>query len=148
MELKLASSNCLRVSPSSLQVAVAPVEGLARGSYPVPGLCPLVRSTRSLSSKIVFHGCVTMGSHCSPGFSPLSLVIPTWLRTGLIAFLVVTFQQTSLCLLSRILLLFVAGQLHCHLQEWKSIAASPSSPLSRVVLDWLEDKVQFQGRTF
>ena len=65
---------------------------------------PPVRSTRSLSNKILFHGCVTMGSHCSPGFSPLNLVILTWLRTGLKAFLVVTFQQTSLCLLSRILL--------------------------------------------
>lgn len=65
---------------------------------------PPVRSTRSLSNKILFHGCVTMGNHCSPGFSPLSLVILTWLRTGLKAFLVVTFQQTSLCLLSRILL--------------------------------------------
>ena len=65
---------------------------------------PPVRSTRSLSNKILFHGCVTMGSHCSPGFSPVSLVILTWLRTGLKAFLVVTFQQTSLCLLSRILL--------------------------------------------
>ena len=39
---------------------------------------------------------------------------------------------------------FVAGRLHCHLQEWKSIAASSSSPLSRVVLDWLQDKVQVQ----
>ena len=39
---------------------------------------------------------------------------------------------------------FVAGRLHCHLQEWKSIAASSSSPLSRVVLDWLQDKVQIQ----
>ena len=39
---------------------------------------------------------------------------------------------------------FVAGQLHCHLQEWKSIAASSSSPLSRDVLDWLENKVQLQ----
>ena len=65
---------------------------------------PPVRSTRSLSNKILFHGCITMGNHCSPGFSPLSLVILTWLRTGLKAFLVVTFQQTSLCLLSRILL--------------------------------------------
>ena len=65
---------------------------------------PLVRSSRSLSNKILFDGCVTIGSHCSPGFSPLSLVILTWLRTGLKAFLVVTFQQTSLCLLSRILL--------------------------------------------
>ena len=65
---------------------------------------PPVRSTRSLSNKILFHGCITMGSHCSPGFSPLSLVILTWLRTGLKAFLVVTCQQTSLCLLSRILL--------------------------------------------
>ena len=65
---------------------------------------PPVRLTRSLSNKILFHGCVTMGSHCSPGFSPLSLVILTWRRTGLKAFLVVTFQQTSLCLLSRTLL--------------------------------------------
>ena len=65
---------------------------------------PPVRSTRSLSNKILFHGCITMGNHCNPGFSPLSLVILTWLRTGLKAFLVVTFQQTSLCLLSRILL--------------------------------------------
>ena len=39
---------------------------------------------------------------------------------------------------------FVAGRLHCHLQEWKSLAASSSSPLSRVVLDWLQDKVQVQ----
>ena len=39
---------------------------------------------------------------------------------------------------------FVAGRLHCHLQEWKSIAASSSSPLSRIVLDWLQDKVQVQ----
>ena len=39
---------------------------------------------------------------------------------------------------------FVAGRLHCHVQEWKSIAASYSSPLSRVVLDWLQDKVQVQ----
>ena len=39
---------------------------------------------------------------------------------------------------------FVAGQLHCHLQEWKSIAASSSSPLSRDVLNWLENKVQVQ----
>ena len=31
---KLASSNCVKVSPSAL-VAVAPVEGLALGSYPV-----------------------------------------------------------------------------------------------------------------
>ena len=38
---------------------------------------------------------------------------------------------------------FVAGQLHCHLQEWKSIA-STSSLLSRDVLDWLENKVQVQ----
>ena len=65
---------------------------------------PPVCSTRSLSNKILFHGCVTMGSHCSPGFSPLSPGILTWLRTGLKAFLVLTFQQTSLCLLSRILL--------------------------------------------
>ena len=65
---------------------------------------PPVRSTRSLSNQILFHGCVTMGNHCSPGFSPLSLIILTWLRTGLKASLVVTIQQTSLCLLSRILL--------------------------------------------
>ena len=65
---------------------------------------PPVRSTRSLSNKILFHGCVTMESHCSPGFSPPSLVILTWLRTELKAFLVMTFQQTSLCLLSRTLL--------------------------------------------
>ena len=39
---------------------------------------------------------------------------------------------------------FLAGQLHHHLQEWKNIAASISSPLSRNVLDWLENKVQVQ----
>ena len=39
---------------------------------------------------------------------------------------------------------FVSGQLHCYLKEWKSIAASSSSPLSRDVLDWLESKVQVQ----
>ena len=39
---------------------------------------------------------------------------------------------------------FVAGRLHCNLQEWKSIAASSSSPLSQVVFDWLQDKVQIQ----
>ena len=63
-----------------------------------------VRLALSLSNEIAFRGCVTMGSPCNPGFSPLSLVVLTWLRTGLKAFLVVTFQQTSLCLLSRILL--------------------------------------------
>ena len=36
---------------------------------------------------------------------------------------------------------FLAGQLHHHLQEWENIAASISSPLSRNVLDWLENKV-------
>ena len=39
---------------------------------------------------------------------------------------------------------FLAGQLHHHLQEWENIAASISSPLSRNVLDWLENKVQVQ----
>jgi len=51
---------------------------------------------------------------------------------------------------------FLAAQLHHHLQEWKNIAASISSPLSWNVLDWLENKVQqvqlyfghFQGQTF
>ncbi len=39
---------------------------------------------------------------------------------------------------------FLAGQLHHHLKEWKHIADSVSSPLSRNVLDWLENKVQVQ----
>ena len=39
---------------------------------------------------------------------------------------------------------FLAGQLHHHLQEWENIAASISFPLSRNVLDWLENKVQVQ----
>ena len=37
---------------------------------------------------------------------------------------------------------FLAGQLHRHLQHWKNLAVSTSSPLSRDVLDWLENKVQ------
>ena len=94
-----------------------------------------------LSVKQNTIGCVTMGSHCSPGFSPLSPGILTWLRTGLKAFLVVTFLQTSLACFPGF---FLAGRLHCHLQEWKSLVASSSSPLSRVVLDWLQDKVQIQ----
>ena len=105
---------------------------------------PPVCSTRSLSNKILFHGCVTMGSHCSPGFSPLSLIILTWLRTGLKAFLVVTFSADVSMLAFPDPAVFVAGRLHCHLQEWKSIAASSSSALSRVVLDWLQDKVRVQ----
>ena len=37
---------------------------------------------------------------------------------------------------------FLAGQLRRHLQLWKIIAVSTSSPLSRDVLGWLEYKVQ------
>ena len=125
---------------SSLLSSVSNSPTLSRhGSLPV-------RSARSLSNEIVFRGCVKMGSPCSPGFSPLSLVILTWLRTGLKAFLVVTFQPSAdLCMLAfPDPAAFVAGQLHCHLQEWKSIAASSSSPLFRDVLDWLENKVQVQ----
>lgn len=39
---------------------------------------------------------------------------------------------------------FLASRLHHHLQEWKNIAASIPSPLSRNVLHWLENKVQVQ----
>ena len=46
-----------------------------------------------------------------------------------------TFRRTSLYLPSQTLLInFVAGQLYCHLQQWKSLAASSSSPLSQNVL--------------
>lgn len=39
---------------------------------------------------------------------------------------------------------FLASQLHCHLQEWKNIAASTSFPLSQTVVNWLENKGQVQ----
>ena len=104
---------------------------------------PPVHSTHSLSNKILFHGCVTMGSHCSPCFSPLSLLILTCLRTGFRAFLGDVSADISMLAFPNAAV-FVAGRLHCHSQEWKSIAASSSSPLSRVVLHWLQDKVQIQ----
>ena len=43
---------------------------------------PRILLTRYPSNNTVFHGCVTMASPYSPGFSPLSLIILTWLRIG------------------------------------------------------------------
>ena len=43
---------------------------------------PRILLTRYPSNNIVFLGCVTMASPYSPGFSPLSLMILTWLRIG------------------------------------------------------------------
>ena len=66
---------------------------------------PRIHSTRFPLNGMVFRGCVTLGSPCSPGFGPLSLIILTCLRTGCIAFPVVTFRRTSLCLPSQTLLI-------------------------------------------
>ena len=63
MELKLASRNCVKVSPSAL-VAVVPVEGLALGSYPLNRMLFLRQmSTRvwsKLSSFVSFAVCLLM----------------------------------------------------------------------------------------
>ena len=39
---------------------------------------------------------------------------------------------------------FISNQLHCHLQEWKRMAASSCSYVSQDVLGWLANKVQVQ----
>ena len=55
---------------------------VAKSPTPFQHGSPRILLTRYPSNNTVFHGCVTMASPYSPGFSPLSLIILTWLRIG------------------------------------------------------------------
>ena len=104
---------------------------------------PWILLTHFSSNSIVFCRCVTMGSPCSPGFGPLSLIILTCLRTGWIAFPVVTFQQTSPCLPSQTLLVLLPVSCIDIYRSGK-VWLLHDPPLSQDVLGWLVNKVQVQ----
>ena len=103
---------------------------------------PQILSTRFPSNGIVFRWCVLMGSLCSPGFGSLSLIILTFPRVDSVSRDDVSADVSMLPFPDPAN--FISNQLHCHLQEWKSMAASSCSYVSQDVLGWLANKVQVQ----